>query len=134
MSLEIDEEEPINDLNDFNEAMTQKRHKQLLSSLKEISDELKKNEKGNDLRTLETHFKSLNTLIEKLSNAPKPEKPVVNISNNNDDIVESFQLIADKISKEISLLKDSLSKPTEWTWTITRNRAGFIEYINAKSK
>jgi len=137
MPLELEEQDE-QDLQDFNEKIESNRHRETMAILGTIAQELQK-EKGDDgvKSAIDKHFKSIEKLVNSIANIPKTEipAPIVNVSSNNDGIVESFQHIANQISSEIASLKVHLApKPVEWEWTIIRNRSGLIENINAKAK
>lgn len=132
MPLEV---EDMDQLEFEREKAHNRRHKELLGSLNLLASEIGKKTDDGLKDKLDKHLQAIGKLAESMKSMPKPDAPIVNVSANNKEIVESFSHIADQITAEISSLKECLvEKPRQWEFTVTRGRNGFIESINAKAK
>lgn len=117
MPMDIDD-----NMEDF--LVEEKRHRELISTIKEIIKDIPKTDI--DLSPL----KSIQKYIEKISVNEKPE--------GNKILVESIQKLNDNFIQKLNELKESikeLNKPKEYEFTIKRdNIQGFIEKVVVKNK
>ena len=113
---------------EFDRAVSQKRHKQLIESLKSVTTELEKKPADDGLKDkLDKHMAAITKLAESFRDIPKPDAPIVNVSTDNKEIVESFRHIAEQITVELIALKECYSaKQSDCYVEFSRDRNGFI--------
>src|ERR1017187_1516269 len=103
------------------ETLAQMRHKELMKGNKELIDSIKTLISKLPKETSDNGVKeAIDKLTKFLSNIPKPEKPVVNISNNNDEIAGS---IKEFLSSQVK--KEPEEKVLSWHHKVNRDRNGF---------
>lgn len=136
MAKEIIEELEDDEYRDIQEA---KRHLELMSVLKEVSNELKINKNKQVEELLSKNNKIIDNLvsgIEKLQ--PKPEKK----ENNHAEVVSAIQEMVKQIKGGLSEIKKTIIESDkedekvepmkEWSFDIVRNSLGYIQKVNAK--
>lgn len=136
MANDIIEELDDDEYRDIQEA---KRHKEMLSVLKEVSNELKSNKNKQVEELLSKNNQIIDSLvlgIQKLQ--PKQEKK----ENNHAEVVSAIQSMAKQIKDGLSEIKktiietekeDEKEEPMkEWSFDIVRNSLGYIQKVNAK--
>jgi hypothetical protein len=118
----------------FEQAVAEARHSELIGVLKEVTASLQRPPDTSVQDSLASQLKVLEGLVKVVLNQPKPESPVVNISQNNEELLTAVSHIADRINQQIALMKVEPEKPKEWEFTVLRDRSGLINSIKAKSK
>src|SRR5882757_8095441 len=112
----------------FDKVASDKRHKEIINALKIIAEGLKKDPPDNTVRDMiQKQMKVMEAMGKVMIAQPKPEAPIVNVSSNNDAVVAAIRTVIAKLSED-----KPENKPGEWTFTVARNRAGYIESITAK--
>lgn len=101
----------------------QKRHTELLRALRQLKIETPSD---NGLKD------AIDNLSNRLSNMPKPEKPIVNITNNNEEVATIVNHILSAMEKQNNFEPEK--RPTEWFHKINRDNNGMIESITSKAK
>ncbi len=111
----------------FERKLMEKRHKELVSSIKAI-----KFPEAKDNSELINKFNSVITdLATKLSKLESPKIVTEKTTINQTEVVNSLK----ELINEMKLLKDSLTKtesPKQWEFTVNRNFGGFIQSVTAK--
>lgn len=111
----------------FERKLMDKRHKELVTSIKSI-----KFPEAKDNTELYTKINSAITeLTTKLSKLESPKIVTEKTTINQTEVVNSLK----ELIKEMKSLKESLTKveaPKEWVFTVNRNFGGFIQSVTAK--
>ena len=85
----------------FAEELAKKRHKETMGALKGISSLLNKPQKENDNKdvvdAINKNIEVTKLLVQSIKEIPQPEKPEVNITVPQQEIITSLQGICDKI-------------------------------------
>ena len=95
----------------FAEALELKRHKEQMSALKGIATLLSKPEKDDNkaiVDAIKKQGESLDKVAAAISNQPKPEKPEVNVTIENKEILSLLREVKDGNDKMLKALE---SKP-----------------------
>ena len=120
----------------FDELLQDKRHKELMGSLRELLTHLGKEKPDNGVaQAILKHSETFATAIKNLPQPEKQDAPVVNIQSNHGEVVKSLQEMGKNILSALSDLKDSMNKEPvkkEWRFDIVRNHGGYINSITAK--
>lgn len=121
----------------FEERLAEKRHRELLVSLKVIAEELKK-EKPNTqiISAIGEHIKSIEKFSGVLSNLSKPE---VNIDVKQDEVIKAVVESKKEISGKIDTLNQTLlalieMQMKEREFKIRRNNYGSLDSISVTVK
>lgn len=118
----------------FDRLTAEKRHKETVGHLKNISESLSQKSENSDLKdVLSSHLKSVNGLIDKMGAQQKSQPSDMTVKVDHGDVVKSLQQIADQMGDTVSKMNPE-KKPTQWTFTHVRNRAGFIDHTIAKAE
>ncbi len=121
----------MEEMSDEQFIIEEERHKELLKSLRALSESIPKNDVN--LSVLEGKLSSLEGLVNLLSKKEvnvevAPPKVSVNISSLEETML--------KLINEVRTLREDINnKPTEWEFEINRNRVTKeINYVTAKAK
>lgn len=120
---------------EFNEIVAEKRHKELINSLKLMLVELQKDNKDQSIRA---SVDKIADNINKFVSLPKSEivpEVKVEVETNQDKVVLSFQQMSQQIIKELGVLIEKIeSTPVidRYEWTFERGVGNLIYKANAK--
>ena len=110
------------------EKLDQLRHKELITAINSLKSVLSKPEpKLHDNGTKE----SIDKLCELLSKMPKPEAPIVNITQKNDELHAIMGRIESSMNKPE---KEPVQETKEWHHKVVRDQNGFIDHVISKKK
>ena len=123
----------MEELENFKEQISSKRHQELLKAL----------EKAVDIKPLQAILEKnttiLNNIIEKLSQ----EKPLdITVDNNQGEVIKELKTLSINFKQSLEELKfpnvevsiPSAINKEEWEFDIKRNKEGYIEKVIAKEK
>lgn len=131
---EIIEELDDDEYNDIQEA---KRHSEMLSVLKDVSNALKENKS----KSIEDLLSKNNELIGKFIFGLSNLKPAITNNLNQDEVVKALSVLSKEMKGELVKLQkviiesekeDEKEIMKEWTFDVVRNNYGYIQKINAK--
>ncbi len=111
----------------FERKLMEKRHKELVATLKSI----KIPEPKDDSELIKNVTKAISDLTIKLSKLESPKIVTEKTTINQTEVVNSLK----ELIKEMKLVKESLTKvesPKQWEFTVNRNFGGFIQSVTAK--
>ena len=112
MAKEIEDKE-------FDDLLAEKRHTELKGALKGIATLLSKPEKDDNkaiVDAIKKQGESLDKVAAAISNQPKPEKPEVNVTIENKEILSLLREVKDGNDKMLKALE---SKPMVESCTLT---------------
>lgn len=105
--------------------LADKRHKELLSQLKLIGQTLSQKKDDYIVEAIEKQSGVVSMFMQTLQMLSRPE---VNVQFEEERMVQAMT----KISDNLIILKQSIIEhKREWTFTVKRNREGYIETVNA---
>jgi hypothetical protein len=123
---------------EFEQLLQDKRHKELLGTLKGIASLLSKDNSNDSgiISAIEKQSGKIEKFVQVIKELPQPK---VNVEVNNDNVQTSITEMANSILGSLNEIKKVLQQPEkeikkEWTFDITRNVNGFINSITAKQK
>ena len=116
----------------FEQLLLEKRHKELIATIKTLIDEVAKSDRDSRLsNSIERQVSQVEELTEIMRNFTVNE-------GGNDDVVLSIKEMQRSMLAGLKSVQDILNEPEEkkdeWVFTVKRNRDGFIESVTAKSK
>ncbi len=124
----------MNDVYDdieLEKALIDKRHKELLIAIKNLSL-LNKNEGDSKIaEVLSTNQRILNGYLAKLQDLTKPD---INVETNQAEVVKELKVMASELKSSFDGMKYEFERQKEWTFTIQRGYGNLIESVTAKSK
>lgn len=111
--------EELDDNVEFDTLLEDKRHKEVVSSLKAVLFELQK-DKSND--NIEKEILKQTGIISEFVEAVKSINTNVNVETNQDKVTTCLEIMCDNILKGIKDLKESIdNRPKEWEFKLNRN-------------
>jgi len=126
---------------EFEQALQDKRHKELKSTLKEIGKAIsEKSDNSELLAAVNEQTKAIYSFLECMKNMPNDQKNDIKVETNQDKVVNSVQEMALSILNGLNELKNTLpisniekNEPKEWEFKVERNKwSDLIEKVIAK--
>lgn len=114
----------------FESLLKEKQHKELVKTLKELSQSVGKNNNKEVVGAIGELSENVKQYTSAINNLPKPEKSEVKVEMNQQDVVSSISKMTGSILKGLQRLEDKvdiLNYPKEGDIEIIRNSSGVIE-------
>jgi hypothetical protein len=123
----------------FYDRLEDKRHKEIISSLRQINDQLSKEKKDDGIaEALYKQTATIQGFVEAIKGLPKPDAPRVTVNGNTGEVVRSINDMCELIVKGLGEIKEMLVTPEatkkEWKFEIRRTIGGYIDSVTAKEK
>ena len=126
----------------FNELLEEKRHKEIVSLLKQRNQsDIKIDAILN--KAIEKNTEAVSSFLERIGNikieVPKIDAPNVTVNNNNDQLIGEVKKMGETLNSSITELKACFEKyldkePAEYEFKIIRSDGGAINKIVATPK
>ena len=129
MPLEIDD--MLEDDDSFEALLAEKRHKELMSGFSRIAAAISDDNKG-DTQVLNALSKLTQNIEQFIIKQKTQKDPVVSVETNQDKVVGSVDDMGRKILHGLQELMAKVSEKRNYDFTITRDRAGYLELVQAK--
>lgn len=131
MDIELEDDDKV-----FEAALADRRHKELVNSLKGVIAAVSSTQDNSIKQSIENQTKTIERFIEVLNNVNKNEKSEVKVDVNQDKVVNSVDYMTTAILQGLTELKQGLKTPEvkkEWKFEIVRNKwSELIESVTAK--
>jgi hypothetical protein len=132
----------IDDDNDFDELLLDKRLTDILKALSKVSDTLNNNNSKLDIQSFLNSNKALiESFLSKLKDIQQQELPApnVNVQVNQSEVITSIEKLSNQIIDSLKSLEQAITnmneqKPKTWEFKITERNNGFAQKIVATSK